>query len=141
MVLSTDVNNNRLRGSNKNVLLINVLMIMSMCINRCIIVRSKNTVKHENLTERTCNLKYRPNYYRNKSIPLKCNWTHPCSGIDLCSIPEEDPDNVSLVGSGRKVEGGLTPNCGLVWAGLKSIVKTILISFLSFDRANIFVER
>ena len=40
--------------------------------------------------------------------------THPCPGVDLGSVPEQDPDDVRLVCPGRQVQRGLPPDGGLV---------------------------
>ncbi len=44
--------------------------------------------------------------------------THPGPGVHLGAVPEQDPDDVGLVGPGGQVQRGLAPDGGLVRGGL-----------------------
>ena len=37
--------------------------------------------------------------------------SYPCSSVNLCSISQEDSDDVGLIGSGGQMQGCLTSNC------------------------------
>ena len=49
---------------------------------------------------------------------MKEKKAYPGSSVDLCPVPEEDPDDVGLVGAGGQVERGLPAHRRLVRARL-----------------------